>query len=527
MVRGVDTPRHASRIRRGPRRATEADILRGGRELAARLGVELLDVVPPPIPPTVGIDLPLSAADQPAAHRLVTIGDSLTQGFQHGAITAVPLNWPATVARQLGTPIRQPDYDGYLGGNPINLEALTRRFRRGWVRNLAITVDFVVDVARHYGGRRVRFPAETAPPNENLSVWGWDLRDALDRTADTEQAEARRTSWLIPRLPTNAWSAVTVLNSARHDGSALTVFEAAEQLGADPGGIETLCVWLGSNNILRTVLDLEVVPSGPGFAHVDTKERFNAWTLAHFTTELAHVVARTRQIQARHVLWGTVPHVTIPPVTHGLEPRLQACDRYFSYYARPWQRADTFHADVDRHLTGGEAWAIDMVIDGYNRAIVDAVRRARQEGLDWRVVDVGTALDQLATRRNQATSAVYPATASPDPLPPEYAGLSTLFFGSDDAGTRTHGGLFGLDGVHPSTAGYGIVAASFLDVIVGAGVAVDGPGGTRVDFARVLAHDSLNQHPPPRLDRLMRWINGLDRRLDPLQRLLGRGRLPI
>ncbi|MGI8459842.1 MAG: hypothetical protein ACR2LI_17225 [Propionibacteriaceae bacterium] len=523
----METARRRKRTRRGPSRASEEEILAGGRRLAARLGVELVDVVPPRIEPTLGISVTLPAADQPATHRLVTIGDSLTEGFQHAAIRSAALSWPAILAYQLGTTIRQPHYDHYLGGNPFNLEFLTRRFGCGWVGNLVTTLEFLVGVARHYGGRRARFPAPTDPPNENLSVWGWDLRDALDRTADTEWAEARGVGRLLPRLPTNAWSAVTVLNSSRHDGWGLSMFEAAEQLSQDPGGIETLCVWLGSNNILGTVLDLDVVPSGPGFAHVDTKKRFNAWTVAHFTTELAHVVARTRQITARHVLWGTVPHVTIPPVTHGIEPRLQACDRYFSYYARPWQREDTFHADIDRHLTGGQAWAIDMAVDGYNRAIVEVVATARRAGLDWQVVDVGAALDQLATRRNQASSAAYPNAGAPDPLPVEYTGLSTLFFGSDDDGVRTQGGLFGLDGVHPSTAAYGIVAASFLEVITGTDVAVVGPDGARVDFTRVLAHDTLNQDPPPGLDRLRRWLGDLDRRLDPLQRLLGRGRLPI
>ena len=82
---------------------------------------------PPPYDdPTLGIDVPRPEGGEPV-HRLVTIGDSLTHGFQSGAIHNTRLSWPAIVAWELGWSqrFRVPTYDGY-GGLPFNLEYAIR-----------------------------------------------------------------------------------------------------------------------------------------------------------------------------------------------------------------------------------------------------------------------------------------------------------------------------------------------------------------------------------------------------------------
>jgi hypothetical protein len=78
------------------------------------------------------------------------------------------------------------------------------------------------------------------------------------------------------------------------------------------------------------------------------------------------------------------------------------------------------------------------------------------------------------------------------------------------------GGLFSLDGVHPTTAGYGLVAQEFIDVMAGAGVRFfhgDGrtprSGPIAVDFERVMQRDSLIENPPGTLDHLWdRLVDG-------------------
>jgi hypothetical protein len=51
--------------------------------------------------PTLGIDVEVSVKGQPR-NRLVTIGDSLTHGFQSGAIHNTDISYPSIIAREMG-----------------------------------------------------------------------------------------------------------------------------------------------------------------------------------------------------------------------------------------------------------------------------------------------------------------------------------------------------------------------------------------------------------------------------------------
>src|SRR6476660_7429141 len=81
----------------------------------------------PEMDPTLGIPVPKNADGKPR-HRLVAIGDSLTHGFQSGAIFHTEISWPRIVAWEMGWDdhFRYPKYWGY-GGMPLNLEILVRR----------------------------------------------------------------------------------------------------------------------------------------------------------------------------------------------------------------------------------------------------------------------------------------------------------------------------------------------------------------------------------------------------------------
>src|SRR5215213_9992497 len=74
----------------------------------------------------LGIEVDVDRRGTPR-HRLVTIGDSLTQGFQSGAIFNTDLSYPAIIAHELGWEehFRHPQYPGY-GGIPLNLALLVR-----------------------------------------------------------------------------------------------------------------------------------------------------------------------------------------------------------------------------------------------------------------------------------------------------------------------------------------------------------------------------------------------------------------
>jgi hypothetical protein len=127
--------------------------------------------------------------------------------------------------------------------------------------------------------------------------------------------------------------------------------------------------------------------------------------------------------------------------------------------------------------------------------------------------------------------AARPAWWKPYELPPELAALTptpnTGFFRSGPDG-RTDGGLFSLDGVHPTTIGYGVIAHELIRIMnEHAGVpfftrdgAVRAPQSVGVDFGRVLASDSLISRPPRALSSTLDLIGWLDETVDWVRRAL-------
>ena len=485
------------------------------------LGVELTqDVRQPVTDPTLNIRVETAPRSPNWAHRLVTLGDSLTQGFQHLAIFNTGWSWPAMVARQLGTAFAFPDYAGGPGGHPLNLEYVAREFRGNLISELVEIREYMSKVERFYTTSPASdYPDPAGPRNENLAIWGWDLRDVLMRTADTELkliGAAHRA--LLPMVNASGHrAAVSVLNSARRpSGVALTPLDAARQLGDEPGGIETLCVWLGANNVLGSVISLKALLTGPDYQDLQAKSKYTVWTVPDFTAELTLVADEVSRIAADHVLWATVPHVTIPPISRGLGGPLADCRRYFNFYAHLWETDDAFDPGVEPHLTGYQAWAIDIIIDGYNRALQDLVAQARErDKLDWRIVDMCAVLDRLAYRRNEELGA-RPAGMEPYPLPPAFEGLDTRYLTTDDQGNRLTGGLIGLDGIHPTTSGYGIVATEFIRVMVGAGVQFE--NGPELNFEDIRQADTLSE-PPPRINSTLSLIHRLNHGADILKEL--------
>jgi len=503
--------------------------------------------------PTLGIEVDRRAEGRPL-NRLVTIGDSLTHGFQSGAIFNTDISWPAIVARELGWQghFRYPNYFGY-GGLPLNVEFLIRGLEERfgdetslWESPLALfrARQFMDDVEDYWE----RGAGSTVPRikgiNHNLAVYGWNLRDALVTTAEMMEAKILRpTDHLLKQIIENAneRAALRVLKSAQDEGGrSLTVFEAAARLGEEgtqenPGlgdGIETLIVLLGANNALPSMLSLRVVWSGDGYDDPESNEQFTVWNPVHFQAELDLMVEEIKKIKARHVILGTVPHVTIAPIARGVGSKVRKGSRYYPFYTRPWISTEDFDVGRDPHVTEQEARAIDSAIDQYNNAVAKAVENARQDGLDWYLFEVAGLLDRLAARRYIDDPQARPPWWRRYELPPELKALSpepdSRFFVAGPEG-RTQGGLFSLDGVHPTTIGYGILAQELINVMQQhAGVKfylgdsnTRRTGPVRVDFGRLISRDTLISNPPRSLDSDLRLIAWVDEVLDGiLSRLL-------
>jgi hypothetical protein len=484
--------------------------------------VVVTDTSPPRITdPTLGVALGPPSAGVPTepadpAHPLVTIGDSLTHGLTSGAVFHTTQSWPAQVAVALGVPsFAVPAYGGPLDGLPLNIESLVRRLQRKFGDDINLlermrmpmTLHRILDGNEDYWERGDGSdPPTTDVHYENVGIYGWDVRDALSYTAARAAARvaAGRDDDLFGVKPArdNDIAALSVLAPFGVDA---TQIDAARWHG-DNGGIGTLIVAVGANNALDTVVRKRVDWSAAGFDDLDENSRYNVWRPTHFAQEYAALVSELRTIAVQRVILATVPHVTIAPLARGVNPerpgeKWRPGSRYFPYYTDPWIDDDAFRPTRHRHLTHQQARAIDSAIDQYNATITEAVAAARRDGRDWFVLDLCGLLDSLAYRRFEDD----PLAAArhhwvPYELPPPIADLDTRFFLADEGGRR-QGGLFGLDGIHPSISGYGIVAQDVLDVL-----AVAGLQSNAVDFAALLDRDTLNSDPPALIDEVLEML---------------------
>ena len=193
--------------------------------------------------PTLGIAVPGSAA-QAAAHRLVTVGDSLTHGFMSAAIYRTDLSWPALVAYEMGLgadQFRFPTYEWPTGpgGLPLDLERLARAFEDRYGANLDFweivsaglwVQDYLDDIEDYWE----RGPGSATPPTgepfHNMAVYGWDVLDAvlLDAGILSQRIITPRDDPFAQIVQNdNDRAGLVVLQRAREGRAARTVLDAA------------------------------------------------------------------------------------------------------------------------------------------------------------------------------------------------------------------------------------------------------------------------------------------------------------
>jgi hypothetical protein len=504
----------------------------------------------PATDPTLGIPVATTHQGTPQ-HRLVTIGDSLTHGFQSGAIFNTRHSYPMLIAQQLGwaNQLRHPTYDSPGDGLPLNLENLARQLEQKFGTQidwwelppaLLLLRDHLDKIEDHWERKDgTQLPPQTAI-NHNLAVYGWDLRNTLSRTADickqVIDATPPKDDFLQQTVENaNDRAALRVLNSARNsNGDSLTPLQAAAALSNEGtletgtgDGIETLIILIGANNALGSILTFKVNWSGEGYDDMTFNDRYTVWRPIHFKAELDLIVQQVNTIKARHIIWGTVPHVTIAPFARGVGSKLAPGSRYFPYYTLPWIDDATFDPAKHPHITGPQARAIDSAIDQYNDAIAEVVRTGRQQGKDWHLFEAAGLLDRLASRRYIEAPAAQPSWWTPYPLPPALQALNPVptsqFFKSGAQG-RTQGGLFSLDGIHPTTIGYGLMAQELINIMRKAGVKFHDSNGSphsgAIDFNHLIQIDTLISTPPRNISSILNLVGWFDRNLNLMSGLL-------
>lgn len=476
--------------------------------------------------------------------RLVALGDSLTQGFQSGAILQTAWSYPALIARSLGLHIpddfRVPHFPG--SGLPLNIEELLRSMARTlgpdisrleWFTSFPVLlnrfIDEVEDLYERGAGAR---PAPFGGTYHNLAVWGFRVADAAAVTSEYARAMIRNQDGAITDdflgLPSAAMyrTAIRVLNPRhRPERERWTMLDNLRQIVLEEGELENLIIWLGSNDCLGTVLSLKVNDMPPGVGGLDPEGRrqFNLTHPEVFAQDVAELFEAIAGIvpSTTNIFVGTIPHVTIPPVTQGIPP---FDGTYFAFYGRFFANQARFSPLWHARLTNADARLIDATIDQFNAALRGAVAVA---GPRWQLVDLCDVLDQLAVKRNQLTDTPGRAlrdyyarlgiTDHPllrlDPLP------SILRLGTREQGERYQGGLFSLDCFHPSVIGYGIVAEAFLRAMRAAGVPDADP--MRLNWAEIMLHDSLLQAPPVLWDDIVEAAEHNSTLWDVIFRALG------
>ncbi|MGD9162812.1 MAG: SGNH/GDSL hydrolase family protein [Desulfobacteraceae bacterium] len=438
--------------------------------------------------------------------RLVAIGDSLTQGFQSLAISKTHLSYPAMIAECMGISVsefRVPNFLG-MGGFPLNIETLARKLEEKYGHNinmfewpLAIdaVLDYIDDVEDYWErGKGSQVTQNTS--FHNLAVWGFEVADAYNITAEYCSGKIKdpKDNWFQPPSEARLRTAYRVLNpaqlSTREQDSQVRIAQRISQ----EEGIDNLIVWLGANNCLGTVISLKVIETGPEPPGVKTD--YTLWHPEAFRKEYEELANYINMINAQNVYVATVPHVTIPPITRGVmkdRGHLPRGDKYFDFYTHFYIQDKNFKESRDPHLTGEQAKQIDTYIDEYNNIIK---RCAESNG--WHVVDTCMVLDQLAVRRNYGKPGYS--------LDPAISDLSVRFFEIGQSGNLKNGGIISLDGVHPTTCGYGIVAQEFINVMK-----KQNPGIRDIDFEEVRYWDSLVTNPPKTLDDVFGMLKTLEK----------------
>jgi len=463
-------------------------------------------------------------------HKLVVLGDSVSQGFQNGGIYRTDLSFP-NFLRNCWDPA--PDFEQPLftaqAGIPLNLEVLTRGMSdefgnsiewNEYLPAISHLYSTLKRVKRYWEGKIKPLHEQRSMPYHNQSVWGFSMNDAWMVTEQNsrEHIETQPETYSIfDMLPDHAMyvTARLVLNPSL--GSTFenhTLLDNANYL-QQHGGIENLIVSMGHNNIIGAVSDLKFVLSEEEDLNKLPSERgYTVYRPEHFEQEFRKLAERVSQIGARQVITQTIPYVTIPPVTRGVnaDKSQENHTGYFDYYTRFWVWDEDFHPEFHPHLTKEQAISLDQYVDEYNSIIRDV---AGEYG--WITVPLNRYVNGIARRRlggrkripypkafreameqNPATEHLVDSNGLPQ--------LSTDYIRIDeDSGKLYKGGIFSLDGIHPTTIGYGLIAHLYKETMENHGIEFDKP----LDWNHIIANDTLVTDPPYLLVELRNFLRFL------------------
>lgn len=455
-------------------------------------------------------------------HRLVTIGDSIAQGFKNGGIYRTDLSFPAMIAKTMGggTRFDVPPFSAQAG-IPINLEILIR----------GLGEEFGDEISRHqYPAvawhlyktlRRIKaywehdrnhLTRKRNTPYHNQAVWGFATNDIWLMTEQICQHYLKKNKpdySVFSVLPDHAMyiTGRLVLNPGfSPEFQKCSQLENVKRLHRD-GGVENLIVSIGHNNIVGALSSLSIKYSEPGFLERPHYERdYTVYRPEHFAEEMRTLYQKISEIGIPNVFVPTYPYLTIPPATRGVNiPNRKHEGGYFDYYTRFWIWDEDFNPDKHPYLTKKQAIELDMITDQYNQTV-----RELAGEFGFHVVPVHKYVHAVARRRlGRQSVRPYPdrfiTALKKHPMTRHLvtedngALLSTDFLRIDETtGKLKKGGIFSLDGLHPSTIGYGLIANIYKMHMEEVGVHFE----HEFDWDWIIREEGLVSNPPPLLSEL-------------------------
>ena len=273
----------------------------------------------------------------------------------------------------------------------------------------------------------------------------------------------------------------------------------------DEEGVENLILFLGANDCLGTVRDLEIKDmKGHNVGDdLEDRRRYNLTSEAVFRRDYERMVCQISEIisETTNVFVGTIPYVTIPPLTQASN------EEYCMHNGRQYfTRYDPFFVNGEEKssLTGKNAIHIDDRIDKFNKIIRNVIQTLPKKG-NWRPVEIGCLLNKLAIKRASDNPCNDPDKPLKDLLPCNHELLSdnlapvpNVLRLQTENNERTEGGIFSLDCFHPTTIGQGLIAREFVSAMKCAGVShVDSDKSDwDLDWEMIIENDTLLQDPP-------------------------------
>jgi hypothetical protein len=451
------------------------------------------------------------------------MGDSLAQGFKNGGIYRTDLSFPALLSRAMGN-YSQMDLPSFSAqaGIPINMEVLVR----GLEENIGDDINLLnsVQAGHHIYSTLKRIKSywegqvislrneDQQTPYHNQAVWGFSISDCwlLNEKFCREYIRNNKTQYSVfSVLPDQAMytTARLVLNPTfGNKFESHTQIDNIREL-SDNGGIENLIACLGHNNVVGAVTKLKIEYSTESDINAPFNERrCTVFRPEHFEQELKMLYNKLSEMNIKRVFVPTIPYVTIPPAIRGVNSDLYVpIDGYFDYYARFWIWDEDFDPDKHPHLTRDDAIKLDEIVDQYNHTIK---KLADKHG--FVVVPVARHVQSAARRRH------LPETISPFPdgfIKALQKNPKTSFMVNENGepnittdylrinektGKVEKGGIFSLDGLHPSTIGYGLIANIYKMSMEKHGVKFEHD----IDWDFVIENETLVTDPPKLLHNL-------------------------